>query len=131
MAEEEQEKPEGEGKASVENEGGAAEEEEEKPKFEYCEACGYRMMSDDAHGGGDPNNKWCIHCCEDDGTHKSREEVKKRVKELLQSHEAYTVMGEKPSSEEDADELAEAYMKKMKAWMTPEERKQLEEEDNS
>ena len=107
----------------------ASEEGKEEPKFEYCESCGLRMMKPEDHGGSDPENKWCFHCCEDDGTHKDKEKIRERIKGILQSHDAYTVMGERPS-DEDAENLIDSYMKKMPAWMTEEERKAWEEENS-
>jgi hypothetical protein len=98
-------------------------EEEEEKKFFYCEACGIQLLKPEDHGGGDEKNTWCKDCCNEDGSHKSREEVKKNVIKIITGHDAYATMGER-ITEEEADKLAEEYMKKMPAWEVKEEKKE-------
>jgi len=83
-------------------------------KFEYCESCGIQLQKPEDRGKGD-GNTWCKDCCNEDGSHKSVEEIKKRIKNLLLSPEATVSMGEKVS-EEDIDNFVEDYMRKMPAW---------------
>lgn len=87
----------------------------EEINFEYCESCGIRLMKKEDHGSNNLQNKWCINCCNSDGSHKPREDVKKNIVRLFMSIDAYKVMGEKLTQEE-AEQLAEEYMKKMPAW---------------
>jgi len=92
-----------------------AEEEVDEVKFEYCQSCGIRIKGKEDHGGSDPENKWCKGCCNPDGSRKSREEIKKKIVELVSSDKAYIVMGERATPEE-LDKMAEEYMKKLPAW---------------
>jgi hypothetical protein len=93
----------------------AEEVTEEEPKFYYCESCGKRLFRAEDHGNNDMNNLWCKDCCNPDGSHKSRDEAKKVVMKLLLSPDAVRSMGERLDKEE-AEKLAEEYMKRMPAW---------------
>ncbi|MBR9699678.1 hypothetical protein GOV09_04435 [Candidatus Woesearchaeota archaeon] len=90
----------------------------EAPAFKYCESCGIRLMKPSDCGGGDPHNARCKDCCKPDGSYKDKEEVKQHIKKLFFSPDAITVMGERVESDEEAEKLAEEYMKKMPAWQS-------------
>jgi hypothetical protein len=94
-----------------------AEEElkQEVPQFIYCEACGRRIFKDDLCGK-DKCNTWCKECCNSDGSHKNKEDVKKNIAKFIMSIEGHRVMGEKLENQEEALKLAEEFMKKMPAW---------------
>ena len=40
-----------------------------------CESCGRPMMSDQDHGGGHQDNRYCRHCTDAAGTLRSYDEV--------------------------------------------------------
>ena len=83
--------------------------------FAYCESCGVELKKPEDHGGGDSKNKWCKECCNPDGSHKTRDDIKVVILKLLQSADAQVVMGERLSAEE-ANGLIEDYMNRMPAW---------------
>ncbi len=41
----------------------------------YCESCSMPMIKKEDFGGGNIDNKYCKHCCDDKGSLKSYDEV--------------------------------------------------------
>ena len=73
-----------------------------------CESCGMPMNSPADHGGGDPDNPCCVHCCQPDGTLKSYEE-------MLAGMTAF-MMKMRGLDEAAAEAAARDYMATMPAW---------------
>ncbi|MBD3164769.1 hypothetical protein GF323_06225 [Candidatus Woesearchaeota archaeon] len=101
------------------------EEKKEEPKFFYCESCGIQLKDNSDRGGGKPDNTWCKDCCNEDGSHKSKEDIKKHIKkDIIMGPVAPTAFGETVEDEKEAEKLAEEYMKKMPAWEVKGEKKE-------
>ena len=47
----------------------------EVPVTANCDSCGMPMMGPEQCGGGNAENKYCVHCCNSDGRLKSYEDV--------------------------------------------------------
>ncbi len=92
----------------------------EEPVFEYCESCGIRLIKKEDHGGSDPKNTWCKDCCNPNGSHKTKEEIKKNVAKLFTKIDISKLLGESPAIDE-IDKMAEDYLKRMPAWAPKEE----------
>jgi hypothetical protein len=90
--------------------------EEEEPKFYYCEACGKRMIKIEDHGGTKLENTWCNECSDDSGKHKTKEQVKEKIVKWIMSDIGYKVTGEKIESKEEAEKMADEFMKNLPAW---------------
>jgi hypothetical protein len=84
--------------------------------METCLACGMPMMKDADHGGGDASNAWCVHCCLEDGTHKTYDEVLNGMAMFMLSDMCEQVGLEKAADMDDAIVRAKAYMQTMPAW---------------
>jgi len=74
----------------------------------YCESCGMPMGKPEEHGGADPSNKWCRYCSNPDGTHKTREEVRKGWVAFAMNSEGI--------SREDAEKKIDQQMATLPAW---------------
>lgn len=73
-----------------------------------CQSCGMPMAMDSDHGGGRPDNPYCMHCADAAGNLKSREEVKEgMIAFYMQS------MGK---AREEAEREVDAHMAQMPAW---------------
>jgi hypothetical protein len=66
------------------------------------------MMSPQQHGGGDTENKYCIHCCRTDGSLKSYEEVLEGMAGLI--------MNTRGLGRAAAESAARQYLATMPAW---------------
>ncbi len=84
--------------------------------MQFCAACGMPMETDEDRGGGDSANEWCVHCCNDDGSHKSYDEVLNGMAMFMLSDACAQAGLEKAESMEDALACAKAYMQTMPAW---------------
>lgn len=73
-----------------------------------CESCGMPMKTPADFGGGDPENRYCVHCTDADG-HLKPYEVK--VKEL-----AAFIALRTGATEEDARRTAVENLSTMPAW---------------
>jgi len=73
-----------------------------------CESCSMPMEGPSTHGGGNPENKYCIHCTNSAGKLKDRAEVKKGMIKYMMKTER--------KGEEEAKNLVEEHMKRMPAW---------------
>ena len=41
----------------------------------YCESCSMPMTKKGDFGGGSEENKYCVHCCDNEGNLKTYEEI--------------------------------------------------------
>ncbi len=73
-----------------------------------CDSCGMPMREAKDHGGGDCSNPYCVHCTDETGKLKSREQVREGMTRLYMSR-----MG-KPR--EEAAKFVDQQMKKLPAW---------------
>lgn len=73
-----------------------------------CDSCGMPMREAEDHGGGDWDNPYCVHCTDETGKLKSRQQVREGMVRLYMSR-----MG-KPK--EEAAEFVDRQMKKLPAW---------------
>ncbi|MFH1448651.1 MAG: zinc ribbon domain-containing protein [Candidatus Micrarchaeota archaeon] len=73
-----------------------------------CESCGMPIMHDDVRGGGKKDNKYCLHCTDEEGNLKSREDVR----EGMIQHYIRSMAKPREAAEEYVDE----HMKNMPAW---------------
>ena len=85
-------------------------------KFKHCEACGMPMLHDKDFGGFDKKNTWCVHCCDEDGSHKTYEEVLVGMAEFLLTEEGFETSGEKYDNIEESTKAAKEYLSKMPAF---------------
>ncbi len=81
-----------------------------------CESCGMPMDDPSDFGGGKTDNKYCIHCCDEAGTLKSREEVRSGMIQFLMSPDGEEQFGEKVESQEEASVIVDEIMDTMPAW---------------
>ncbi|MFC1971446.1 VOC family protein [Chloroflexota bacterium] len=73
-----------------------------------CLSCDMPMNSHGDFGGGNPENKYCVHCSHPDGTLKSYDEVLSGMTNFL--------MTSQKMDEATAEGVARDYMSKMPAW---------------
>ncbi len=73
-----------------------------------CESCGMPMKNVELRGGKKEECKCCVHCCDEEGNLKSKEDVKKGMINYYVEHEG--------KSKEEAEKLVDEYMTKMPAW---------------
>ncbi len=78
------------------------------PMMSNCLSCGMPMASPGDFGGGNPENKYCVHCCNPDGDLKSYEEVLEGM--------ANFIMQSLNMDKATAGSAAREYMSKMPAW---------------
>ena len=74
-----------------------------------CQSCGMPMNSAADYGGGDEENTCCVHCCCEDGSLKSYEEVHQGMVSLF--------MKTRGLDKERAEQAARDYMATMPAWI--------------
>jgi hypothetical protein len=74
----------------------------------FCESCGMPLRQPKDFGGGKPDNKYCVHCTDEDGGLKPFEVVFAGMQQF-----AIMNMG---VSEEEALKIAKETMAKMPAW---------------
>ena len=73
-----------------------------------CMSCGMPMTNLEDFGGGNPENLYCVHCSNPDGSLKSYDEVLTGMTNFM--------MMSQNMSRETADRAARDYMSKMPAW---------------
>ncbi|MFB0559117.1 MAG: VOC family protein [Dehalococcoidales bacterium] len=73
-----------------------------------CLSCGMPMTKPEDFGGGNPENIYCVHCSNPDGTLKSYDEVLKGMVNFM-------IMSQN-MDRETAERAAREYMAKMPAW---------------
>jgi hypothetical protein len=73
-----------------------------------CQSCGMPMTAAGDFGGGDTENKYCVHCTHPDGSLKSYEEALEGMTEFMMNSRNM----ERPAAETAARE----YMAMMPAW---------------
>jgi uncharacterized glyoxalase superfamily protein PhnB len=80
----------------------------EVPIATNCQSCGMPMASPEDFGGGNPENKYCVHCTHPDGSLKSYDEVLDGMTNFMmefQKMDRATAQG-----------AARDYMSRMPAW---------------
>ena len=73
-----------------------------------CMSCGMPMTKPEDFGGGNPNNIYCVHCSNPDGSLKSYEEALEGMTSFM--------MTSQNMDREAAEKAAREYMSKMPAW---------------
>ena len=73
-----------------------------------CQSCGMPMVKPGDFGGGNPGNKYCVHCTHPDGSLKSYEEALDGITNFM--------MKMQNMDRETAEKAAREYMSKMPAW---------------
>lgn len=73
-----------------------------------CQSCGMPMSKPEDFGGGNQENLYCVHCCNPDGSLKSREEVFEGMVGFM--------MSTRSMDRESAEVAAKQYMSMMPAW---------------
>ncbi len=84
--------------------------------MENCLSCGMPMHTPQEHGGGDPANDWCVNCCHDDGSRKTREEVLEGWSQWLLSGGCEAAGMPKAADTDEARRRAAEGMAKNSAW---------------
>jgi len=85
-------------------------------EFKHCEACGMPMIKPEDFGGVDENNTWCRYCSNEDGSHKSYDEVLEAMAKFLISKEGQETSEMVFETQEEAKKYAKNYLKNMKAF---------------
>ena len=80
----------------------------EAPMMDNCESCGMPMRNAGEHGGGNAENKYCVHCCHPDGSLKSYEDILEGMVGFM--------MGTRNMDRESAEKAAGEYLATMPAW---------------
>ena len=78
------------------------------PMMSNCLSCGMPMTSPGDSGGGNPENKYCVHCCNPDGSLKSYDEVLNGMANFM--------MQSRNMDKATAGSAAREYLSKMPAW---------------
>lgn len=73
-----------------------------------CESCGMPMEGKGDFGAGNEENRYCVHCTDDAGKLKSREDVRAGMVAFY--------MKANGSSRDEALDFVEKHMAKMPAW---------------
>ncbi len=73
-----------------------------------CESCGMPMMHHEVRGGKIKDNKYCVHCTDDKGKLKDREEVRE---DMIRHY-----MKSLAKTREDAEKHVDEHMNEMPAW---------------
>jgi hypothetical protein len=73
-----------------------------------CDSCGMPMREVQDHGGSNWSNPYCVHCTDETGKLKRREQVRESMTRLYMSR-----LG-KPR--EEAQKFVDQQMKKLPAW---------------
>jgi len=73
-----------------------------------CLSCGMPMSKPEDFGGGNPENLYCVHCSNPDGSLKSYKEVSQGMTSFM--------MQSQNMDRETAEKAARDYMSKMPAW---------------
>ena len=84
--------------------------------MKQCEVCSMPMQRQEDHGGNDPNNTWCLHCCHPDGQHKSYDEILQDMATFMLSEECTASGMPKAKDREEALNRANAFMQQMPVW---------------
>ena len=87
-----------------------------KIKFNHCKACGYPMLKPEDFGGGDEKNDWCRNCTNQDGTHKTFDELVENMANFLLTKDGEYTSGKKFLSFKEAKEFALNYLKNQSAF---------------
>jgi uncharacterized glyoxalase superfamily protein PhnB len=74
-----------------------------------CLSCGMPMSQSEDFGGGNPNNIYCAHCTNPDGSLKTYEEVLEGM--------IHFMMTNRNLDHEAAEQAAREYMTQMPAWL--------------
>ena len=80
----------------------------EVPMTGNCQSCGMPMQSAEQYGGGDEENKYCVNCCDANGSLKSYEAVLEGMAGLM--------MNSRGLDRSAADKAAGEYLATMPAW---------------
>jgi len=78
------------------------------PMMSNCQSCGMPMTKADDFGGGNPENKYCVHCTYPNGSLKSYDEVLEGMTNFM--------MKMQNMARETAGSAAREYMSNMPAW---------------
>ena len=74
-----------------------------------CQSCGMPMTRSEEFGGGNPNNVYCAHCTNPDGSLKTYEEVLEGM--------IHFMMANQNLEHGAAEQAAREYMAQMPAWL--------------
>ena len=74
------------------------------------------MEKPEDFGGGQEDNRYCVNCCNPEGSLKSREEVRQGMAQFMMTEMGQQITGEKVDSLDQALEKADSYMSQMPAW---------------
>ena len=85
-------------------------------KFKHCEACGMPMLHDKDFGGSDEKNTWCVNCCDENGNHKSYDEILSSMSEFLLTEEGFELSEQRYENIEESTKAAKEYLSKMPAF---------------
>ncbi len=80
----------------------------EVPVMANCESCGMPMLSPEQYGGGNAENRYCLHCCNSDGRLKSYEDILEGMVGMMMNNRGM----DRPAAETAAGE----YLATMPAW---------------
>lgn len=83
-----------------------------------CESCGMPMATNSEHGGSDPTNTWCVHCCRDDGAHLTFDEKVAGTMEWLMSEGCTKAGFPRATDAREARARAEALLLMRPYWKT-------------
>jgi len=78
------------------------------PMMSNCQSCGMPMTRAEDFGGGNPENKCCVHCTHPDGSLKSYDEALEGMTNFM--------MKSQNMDSETAGSAAREYMSRMPAW---------------
>jgi uncharacterized glyoxalase superfamily protein PhnB len=78
------------------------------PTMANCQSCGMPMSKPEDFGRGNPENLYCVHCCNSDGFLKSRDEIFEGMVSFM--------MNTRNIDRESAEVAARQYMSMMPAW---------------
>jgi len=78
------------------------------PTTANCESCGMPMTGPESYGGGNEENKYCVHCCNPDGRLKSFEDILEGMVGLMMNNRGMDRVA--------AEEAAREYLSTMPAW---------------
>jgi hypothetical protein len=80
----------------------------EVPATANCESCGMPMMIPEQYGGGNRENRYCVHCCHPDGRLKSYEDILEGMVGLMMNSRGLDRLA--------AEAAAGEYLSTMPAW---------------
>ena len=49
-------------------------------RITYCLACSLPLVKQEDFGGGNPDNRYCVHCCDDDGEFRDPGAIRNEIR---------------------------------------------------